>query len=360
MIVDMSTELRNFPYLTSLYKYIESYNIMGHQIGRKIGDMLEILTMGMIYRNPQLVQHLDTEGKLEGYTTAGHKVEFGFFDNPRTKDRLFGSIECKCVGVEVTKSGSNGRHLRKIGIGNSFQVSFSASRAQTTHNITISLREINANRALLECGTNSISMQVGDSIRIAIDEYNALTIVSPRETLYNAVPGIIRKCKIITLDQIRNNQAIVSLWDCLTGPQTIEKAKQASFVAMDIRRKVDGHWGKEDIPEEQKTVISILVLCEFSHWESKSRNVITTCIDHNLIVPDAIMIDAFQEFERTFGLEHMQPKITKNEFKSSADVKNAIYRVIDRFENHILFDIESNQYVTFSYDSGKLMLTTLP
>lgn len=203
-------------------------------------------------------------------------------------------------------------------------------------------------------------MQVGDSIRIAIDEYNALTIVSPRETLYNAVPGIIRKCKIITLDQIRNNQAIVSLWDCLTGPQTIEKAKQASFVAMDIRRKVDGHWGKEDIPEEQKTVISILVLCEFSHWESKSRNVITTCIDHNLIVPDAIMIDAFQEFERTFGLEHMQPKITKNEFKSSADVKNAIYRVIDRFENHILFDIESNQYVTFSYDSGKLMLTTLP
>lgn len=46
MVIDMLTELRDFPYLTSLYKYIESYNIMGHQIGRKIGDMLEILNYG--------------------------------------------------------------------------------------------------------------------------------------------------------------------------------------------------------------------------------------------------------------------------------------------------------------------------
>lgn len=359
MIIDMATELREFPYLTSLFKYIESYNIMGHQIGRKIGDMLEILTMGMIYRNPQLLRHLDTEGKLEGYTTAGHKVEFGFFDNPLTKDRLFGSIECKCVGVEVTKSGSNGRHLRRIGIGDAFSVSLSASRGQTTHNIGISLREVNNNQASIECGTEVIAMQTGDSIRIAIDEHNNLTIVSPRATLYNTVPGIIRKCKIVTLDRIENNHAVISLWDCLTGPQTIEKAKQASLVAMDIRRKIDGHWGKEDIAEEQKTVISILVLCEFSHWESKSRNVIRTCIDHNLIVPDAIMINAFQEFEQTFGFENMQPKITKNEFSRSADVRDAVFRVIERYENRILFDIESNAYVDFSYDAGKLRLTAL-
>ena len=31
------------------------------------------------------------------------------------------------------------------------------------------------------------------------------------------------------------------------------------------------------------------VLCEFSHWEEKSRNVIKTCIDHNVIVSDEVI-----------------------------------------------------------------------
>ena len=42
--------------------------------------------------------------------------------------------------------------------------------------------------------------------------------------------------------------------------------------------------------DNQKKMNFIHVICEFSHWEEKSRNVITTCIDHNLIVPDAVLI----------------------------------------------------------------------
>lgn len=43
-----------------------------------------------------------------------------------------------------------------------------------------------------------------------------------------------------------------SLYNCLPGPQTIEKAKQASLVAMDLRKKIDGHWGKEELTPEKK------------------------------------------------------------------------------------------------------------
>lgn len=78
MIVNIQNELRDFTYITNLYKCIANYNLMGHQIGRKVGDMLEILTMGVVYQNNTLKSHLDTEGKLEGFTSAGHKVEFGF------------------------------------------------------------------------------------------------------------------------------------------------------------------------------------------------------------------------------------------------------------------------------------------
>ena len=113
MIVNMQNELRDFTYITNLYKCIANYNLMGHQIGRKVGDMLEILTMGVVYQNNELKRHLSTEGKLEGYTSAGHKVEFGFFNNPRTKEGLFGAIECKCVGVEVTKNSQTAsKHIK--------------------------------------------------------------------------------------------------------------------------------------------------------------------------------------------------------------------------------------------------------
>lgn len=54
MIIDMKSEIRNFTYISNVYKYISNYDLKGHQIGRKIGDMLEILTMGAIYNNKNL------------------------------------------------------------------------------------------------------------------------------------------------------------------------------------------------------------------------------------------------------------------------------------------------------------------
>ena len=40
MIVNIQNELRDFTYITNLYKCIANYNLMGHQIGRKVGVML--------------------------------------------------------------------------------------------------------------------------------------------------------------------------------------------------------------------------------------------------------------------------------------------------------------------------------
>lgn len=66
------------------------------------------------------------------------------------------------------------------------------------------------------------------------------------------IPGLIRICKTIKLNNITTTSCTFSLWNCLTGPQTIEKAKQASLVAMDLRKKIDGHWGKDDVDPNSK------------------------------------------------------------------------------------------------------------
>jgi hypothetical protein len=304
MIVNMQDELRDFTYITNLYKCIANYNLMGHQIGRKVGDMLEILTMGVVYQNAALKTHLDTEGKLEGFTSAGHKVEFGFFNNPRNKSGLFGAIECKCVGVEETKFTSG--HIKNLCCKESFDISISGQWMSNSITTTVKLLSITGNTGLLEISnskdnrTQRMKISVGDNIKFVVDENENFLNTTPHGNMLTEIPGIIRICKTIKVDAISNTSVKFSLWNCLTGPQTIEKAKQASLVAMDLRKKIDGHWGKEDVDQTNKSMTFIHVLCEFSHWEEKSRNVIRTCIDHNLVVPDKILIYAFKCFEDHF------------------------------------------------------------
>lgn len=362
MIIDINTELRDFTYITSVYKCIANYNLKGHQIGRKIGDMLEILTMGAVYQNPQLVERLSTEEKLEGYTTAGHKVEFGFFNSNRGERQLFGAIECKCVGVEETTSGKNNRHLRKIKANESFTIDFSGRWQPAPITFRLKAKTVNANSVDVEVSANSIpavcrsfSFGVGDNIKVVIDENNDCLVTTTHGNMLDEIPTIIRTCKTIRLQSIANGAATFALFDCLTGPQTIEKAKQASLVAMDLRKKVDGYWGKEEVPAGQKHMTFVHVLCEFSHWEEKSRNVIRTCIDHNVIVPDAVIIKAFELFEERFGRD-MLNKISKREFENDQRVRQAINDILSYYENRVFYDIEIKKYVRFNYSNSSLVV----
>ena len=192
-----------------------------------------------------------------------------------------------------------------------------------------------------------------------MDENENFLNTSPHGDMLAEIPGIIRICKTIKVDSIHDNTCKFTLWNCLTGPQTIEKAKQASLVAMDLRKKIDGKWGKEDIAQNSKKMTFIHVLCEFSHWEEKSRNVIKTCIDHNLIVPDEILIYAFKCFENYFGTANMLPYISKKKFETDAHVRTVINNVLTHFENHILFDLEQNCYVTINCENQKLTIDKL-
>lgn len=365
MIYNINDELRDFTYITSVYKCISAYNLKGHQIGRKIGDMLEILTMGGVYNCPELLARLDTEGKLEGFTTAGHKVEFGFYDDVRRKRGLFGAVECKCVGVEETTAGKGQAYIRRVQDSGSFTIDFNGRWMNSQIVQTVTVVSHQNNSAVIRLSNNiapsttDITISVGENIKIVVDENQNLLHTMPHGNMIEEIPGIIRICKTIKFDAIHGNTCQFSLYNCLTGPQTIEKAKQASLVAMDLRKKIDGHWGKEEVPDNQKKMNFIHVICEFSHWEEKSRNVITTCIDHNLIVPDAVLIKAFEVFEETFDIHNMLDMISKNNYAARADVRTAIDQVFEHFENRVFYDIAMNSYVRFAYQEGKLVVNCL-
>lgn len=366
MIANMQNELRDFTYITNLYKCIANYNLMGHQIGRKVGDMLEILTMGVVYQNTELKRHLNTEGKLEGFTSAGHKVEFGFFNNPRTKEGLFGAIECKCVGVEVTKNSQTAsKHTKTLHANDFFELSFAYDWMQNPFKVKIRLLSITNNVANIEISNTqdnriqAISVSTDDNIKFIVDENEVFLNTTPHGDMLTEIPNIIRGCKIIKAESVTASSAKFTLWDCLAGPQTIEKAKQASLVAMDLRKKTDGYWGKEEVDPANKSMTFIHVLCEFSHWEEKSRSVIQTCIDHNLVVPDEILIYAFKCFKDRFGTANMLPYISKKKFETDSQVRDVINNVLSHFENHILYDIDSNHYVSISCANNSMIVTPI-
>lgn len=362
MIYDIERELRDFTYITGVYKCISAYNLKGHQIGRKVGDMLEVLTMGGLYQSPGLCERLDMESRLEGFTTAGHKVEFGFYHDLRHKSGLFGAVECKCVGVEVTKAGGGRACLRKRRDNESFTLKFNGHwmDGPVVQTVTVVAHENQAATIRLsnnrDDSISDITIAVGENIKITVDENQILQHTTPHGSMLEEIPGMIRICKIIQLDSIASDVCQFSLYNCLAGPQTIEKAKQASMVAMDLRKKVDGYWGKEEVPDASRKMNFVHVICEFSHWEEKSRNVIEACIDHNIIVPDAVLIKAFEVFEGRFGIQRMLNMISKCKYASHGDIQAAVEQVFDYFDNHIFYDISQNSYVRFDYQDEKLVV----
>jgi hypothetical protein len=78
--------------LSDVFKYISHFRHAGHQVGRKIGDMLEVLTYAAIVREPDLHSRLQVEPKLFGFSDAGHKVEFTLLNEEQLDKRSWNNI----------------------------------------------------------------------------------------------------------------------------------------------------------------------------------------------------------------------------------------------------------------------------
>ncbi|NCO02585.1 MAG: hypothetical protein GW903_00150 [Alphaproteobacteria bacterium] len=147
-------------HLSDVFKYISYFRHAGHQVGRKVGDMLEVLTYSALARENDLLSRLCVEPKLHGFSDAGHKVEFVLFKDknldPNNKpqiikggdiknpNNIIAFIECKRVGVEQTintsfkknflKNGNNKNYI--IPFDEDLRVSF-APRGQERHEYAV-------------------------------------------------------------------------------------------------------------------------------------------------------------------------------------------------------------------------------
>lgn len=364
-------------HLSDVFKFTQGLGQIGHQIGRKVGDAIELVTLGMVYRDNELSKFLEIEDGVEGATTAKHKVEFAFYNldenNEPTKnsDDLFGIIECKKVGVEQTvkqnfktwKSKTENKRDFHLTDGYSFTISPSGTNFKWSitviaidgdNNIQINSSKIE-NGETVSSESFEFNCPANSQVLIGHDVANELFILGPTEQLSD-IQNSIKKCIVVQIKTVTaNNIKAIHVNESLPGPQTPEKAKQASFVSLDVRKKVLGRFDKTD----NNDFISILVIGEASHWEEKSRSMVRLCNDFNLIIPDNVLVKLFQDFEAHFGGNY-QTMITKTNYRLNEDVRDLVDDVIAHFDNKVLFEMGTENFMEFEHfvedDKNKVRL----
>lgn len=93
----------------------------------------------------------------------------------------------------------------------------------------------------------NLVVEPNTSIKIAVDENEKLLHTTPDGNISKELPGIIRECRTVKLDKIDKNRCHFSAYKCLAGPQTIEKAKQASLVGVNFVEIISENGGDNDL-----------------------------------------------------------------------------------------------------------------
>ncbi len=363
-------------HLSDVFKYISHFRHAGHQIGRKVGDMLEVLTYAALANNNDLLARLLIEPKLFGFTGAGHKVEFTILKEPNYNtdgspkirkggeiddpSEIIGFIECKKVGVEQTVNGkfknSFVRHNNKsykIPYQCPFTISFAPRDFEESHSFSFVFNQ-NKTIVITKAQDNSFRFEetIKDNHRIifALSTSNQPTIFGNNSSLRD-FPQTLKNCKILEVISIDESGVIALLNDCLSGPQTPEKAKQSSFVALDVRKKRFNSFDRRLLETE---MVSALVLTEVSHWEEKSLKMITSCIDKNMVVDDSIIVESFELFENHFGSDFYD-LITKESFENNNEIRSLTMKLLASKENKIFRDIEDNVLKKISLNNNSLI-----
>jgi hypothetical protein len=368
-------------HLSDVFKFTQGLGQKGHQIGRKVGDAIELITLAMISKEETLTSFLVIEDGVEGATTAKHKVEFAFYNldlenvHRRDSENLFGIIECKKVGVEQTVKHNFKTwqviqdNKKDFYLTNGYSFTISPSNTDFKWSLEIKPVENNGNNIsisveksskgeVLENNIHQYNCRQKQQILVVHDINDSLFVLGPDESLNN-ITASIKKCVVIQIKSVTagkiNN---IHVNDSLPGPQTPEKAKQASFVSLDVRKKVLGRFDKTD----DNSFISILVIGEASHWEEKSRSMVRLCNDYNLIIPDSVLVKLFQDFDAEFG-ENYQEMITKTNYRNSEQVRNIVNDVINSFDGKVLFEMGTSQFMEFEHfvedNKNKLRLRTM-
>jgi len=248
--------------ISDIFYYFEEYTTVssGRTAGRKIGVVQEVILRDYLQESTTLRRSLYLERKLVGASGAGHKVEFSWFayrshrlsvgdSVPSTDDLTVSAISPSSQQIFVRKRGSSSKGT-SIDVGSALTGSLTQALEDDTDLRLFSVSE--------------------DTCVVDVVDFTDL-----RASL---------ESKRVGAQRFKGSKKLGA------GIQTIEKAKQASLVALDLDLAANGTIKPLQSNAEQKKLLSFVALGNGVHWTKKDRAVLSTYVDFTYLVTDAVIL----------------------------------------------------------------------
>ncbi len=269
-VTDENTKAERDLRISDIFYYFESVTSLssGRTVGRKIGVVQELVLRRYLEQSPDLKRRMYLEQFLEGASGAKHKVEFSWY--------AIEAIVHPSVGLEVPET--NGLIIKAVDEESAcIAVGLDSSRKEIWISENVQIPKLSGLRTFLDSMSKDLRVSVLDGT-LRLDVIDRSQLLGSLES------------KRVGAQRFSSSEKLGS------GIQTIEKAKQASLVAIDIDLKNNGTI-KPLQTEGSKQTLSVVALGNGVHWTTKDLQVLQTYVDFTFLVTDAAII-RYAEFVR--------------------------------------------------------------
>lgn len=255
------------PRISPIFYYFERHTTIasGRTVGRKIGVVQEILCKKLLQQSRTVRDALVFEPKVQGYSDATHKVEFILFQPLEARDLTVGrageaweaapSLSVRAIGTELERGLA---HV-EVGVGASIR------RYRVTPGALLVLRP--DHRTLIPTHAMLQVVEIRDGVvRVAL--------------LDGARPVASVESKRVGAQRFSGSDNLGS------GIQTIEKAKQASLVAIDFDLRFNGSVLPIMGRDSKRAFRSFVVLGNGVHWTEHDLRILGTYVDYTFVAQD--------------------------------------------------------------------------
>ncbi len=271
-IIDTARDAR----ISDTFYFFEALTTLttGRTVGRKIGVVQEILLKKYLEADPHLRRRMYLEQMLRGRSGASHKIEFSW--HPIT------AVAGIAPGGEIVP----GLHLATI--------------RDEEDKIRVAGDSLDR-PVLLQMG---LPTPRTGPLRAFLDERRIdLRVLDIRPESVD-IDVVDRSALLASLESKRVGAQRFSGSDKLgSGIQTIEKAKQASLVAIDLDLEHNGNVKPLEQPGTRKKLISLVALGNGVHWTVKDKAVLGTYVDYTYLVRDSGIIRYAEYVKELVGEE---------------------------------------------------------
>ncbi len=279
----VAAEPEHDPRISPIFYYFEQHTTIasGRTVGRKIGVVQEILCKKLLQQSATIRDALVYEPKVPGRSGATHKVEFILFQPVEARELPLG-------GASRPLDAAPDLRLRATGISadkTSAQVEITLGTVTRRYRVTPGALLVlhAAHRDLVPDGGLLQVVGISDaSVRVSL--------------LDGTRPLASVESKRVGAQRFSGSDNLGS------GIQTIEKAKQASLVAVDFDLLFNGSvlpiMGRETL----RPFRSFVVLGNGVHWTNHDLAVLGTYVDYTFLARDAAIL-RYSEWVRARAVE---------------------------------------------------------